>query len=186
MSIAANTPKAKAQTKGKPSARIIHAIAIKPSPLPETDEEENLAYKILFVTADGKQKTAPCTKSIFQQVVANRLTADHRNNFRLRLAADNATVQSIDKYPKPELNTVFKAVGEEDQAEVVLQRHKDKTFTLKSQPQDVSPAVVDEITELIHAHPDVDVDDFLDGRYQITGITKKGGAEMIFVNPTAK
>lgn len=179
-------PKTGLTPKPKVASKVVQAIAIKPSPLPEKDAEDNVVFKICYVAASGKQQTHVCSKSVFQAVETQRLTYDHKNNFRLRLGADD-TVTSIDKYPKPELNSVFKTSGEEGEDRgLVFQRHKDKSFTLKSQPQDVSPAVVDEVLQLLHENPEVDADDYLDGRYQVTGITKKGGAEMVFISPEAK
>ena len=187
MSIAANKSRTAQAPKPSKQSRIITAIAIKPSPNPDEDADGNPVFQILFVETSGKQRLAPCTKTVFQQITSNGLCADHRNNFRLRLGADNLTVSSIDRFSKPELNTVFKATGEDgEEATMVFQRHADKTFSLKSQPQDTPPAIADEITELIHANPDVDMDDYLDGRYHVTGVTKKGGATMVFVSPVAK
>jgi len=172
--------------KPKISTKVIQAIAIKPSPVPEKDEEDNTAFKLCYVSTQGKQLVHLCSKAVFQAIENQRLTFDHKNNFRLRLGTDD-TVTSLDKYPKPELNSVFKTSGEEGEDKgLVFQRHKDKSFTLKAQPSDVATAVVDEVLSLLHEHPEVDDGDYLDGRYIVTGITKKGGAEMIYVNPQAK
>lgn len=179
-------PKTGLSPKPKTATKVIQAVAIKPSPIPEKDSEDNTVFKICYVSTAGKQLTHVCTKSVWQAVETQRLTFDHKNNFRLRLGADD-TISSIDKYPKPELNSVFKTSGEEGEDKgLVFQRHKDKSFTLKSQPADVATAVVDEVLQLLHENPDVDDGDFLDGRYVVTGLTKKGGAEMIYVNPEAK
>jgi len=172
--------------KPKLTSKVIQAIAIKPSPVPDKDGEDNVVFKICYVSASGKQQLQVCSKAVYQAIETQRLTFDHKNNFRLRLGADD-TVTSIDKYPKPELNSVFKTSGEEGEDRgLVFQRHKDKSFSLKSQPADVVPAVVDEVLQLLHENPDVDDGDYLDGRFVVTGITKKGGAEMIYVNPEAK
>lgn len=79
------SPIEKVKPKAKSPTKIVNAISIKPSPLPEQDDDGNTVFKILYVTTDGKQKLAPCTKLIFQQIVSNRLCADHRNNFRLQI-----------------------------------------------------------------------------------------------------
>lgn len=167
------------------SLKVIQAIAIKPSPLPE-EAVGQLTFEITYVSTDGRQVYAPCTQQVFKQIADSRLTFDHRNNFRLRLAADGKTIQSIDRVPKPELNTIFKAVGEEETNLVAFQRHKDNTFTLKSQPADVSSAVVDEISELLHENPEADADDYLAGRFKVDSMTKKGGSVIVYVDPIEK
>ncbi len=167
------------------TARVIQAIAIKPSPIPE-EVDGKTVFKITYVSTDAKQVTRVCSDLVFRQVTDSRLSFDHRNNFRLRLSADGSTVQSIDRVPKPDLNTIFKAVGEEDSNLVAFQRHKDNTFTLKGQPADAPPAVIDEISDLLHENPEADADDFLDGRFKVDSVTKKGGSTIVYVDPTEK
>jgi hypothetical protein len=167
------------------TAKVIQAIAIKPSPLP-AEVDGQTTFQMTYVNTNGRQVYQACTQQVFKQIQDSRLTFDHRNNFRLRLAGDSKTIQSIDRFPKPELNTIFKAVGEEDTNLVVFQRHKDDTFTLKSQPAETPASVVDEISELLHANPEADADDYLDGKFKVDSITKKGGAVIIHVDPTER
>lgn len=177
--------KAQQQPKVRDQAlrRIHNAIAITPSPEPEADRAGKMVFRVCFVEPSGKLTTRECSKQLYQQIIENRLPHDHRNDFKLRENADGLIV-SVDTFPKPELNSVFKTTGEDENGgSLAFQRHEDKTFSLRSVPTNVSMSVAEDISSLLAQYPDVTDGDFLDGRYKVAGVSKRGGTEMVFINP---